>query len=265
MDVRELVTAHYGAEDHVASVLLAAVAEAGVDVEHLSAEDLAPVDNLHAGGAPATAYLLDQLPIGQGARLLDVGCGIGGPARLAASRGFRVTGVDLTPAFVVAATELTHRVGLDGRADFVCTAGQELPFGPGSFDGAMMIHVGMNIPDKEAVFAQVHRVLTPGAPFGVYEQMRTGAGDLPYPLPWADDERSSFVETVEEYAGHLEAAGFTVHSTEDRAPAIAAAGRPPGGLSPEAVFGPAFVDRIANNMAATRQGLLGSIVLVARA
>ena len=73
-----------------------------------------------------------------------------------------------------------------------------------------MVHVGMNIPDKQAVFAEVHRVLAPGGRFALYEQMRTGDGDLPYPLPWAEDERSSFVETVDDYSAHLEAAGFTV-------------------------------------------------------
>ena len=90
-----------------------------------------------------------------------------------------------------------------------------------------MVHVGMNIPDKQAVFAEVHRVLAPGGRFAIYEQMRTADGDLPYPLPWAEDERSSFVETPEDYTRHLEAAGFTVEEVEDRT--ASTLGPPPTG------------------------------------
>src|SRR5690349_1620976 len=81
-----------------------------------------------------------------------------------------------------------------------------------------MVHVGMNLPEKRAVFAEVHRVLRPGGRFALYEQVRTGDGELPYPLPWAEDERSSFVETVADYRAHLDAAGFVVEDAEDRTP-----------------------------------------------
>ncbi|MCW2867748.1 MAG: hypothetical protein JWR20_1936 [Marmoricola sp.] len=264
MDVQELVTRHYGAEPGVAGAVLATLAAAGVDVDALRVEDLAPVDQLHAGGAPATTHLLDRLGLAPGSRLLDVGCGVGGPARLAAARGLRVTGVDLTPELLEAARDLTERVGLGDRVTWALTPAESLPLDDDSFEAAIMVHVGMNVPDKRSLLAEVHRVLAPGGLFAAYEQVRRAEGDLPFPMPWAEDERSSFVESVEEYVGHLRAVGFEVLEVEDRT-AATLGGPPPGALSPAAVFGAPFVERLAHNIAATRDGLLGAALVVARA
>jgi SAM-dependent methyltransferase len=262
-DVGDLVTGHYGSTD-IGERILGALAAGGVDVDHLAPEELARVDQLHAGFVPATQHVLDRLGVGPGMHLLDVGCGIGGPARLAAARGAQVNGVDLTPAFVDTAKELTARVGLAGRASFDVTAGDSLPFPDASFDAAMMIHVGMNVPDKRAVFGEVRRVLPQGGLFAVYDQMRVGDGDLPWPLPWADDERSSFVETVEEYDEHLTAAGFTVQEVDDRTETTLGP-PPPGAIPPDQLLGPGFGARIGNNVEATKAGLLGAVLLLARA
>jgi cyclopropane fatty-acyl-phospholipid synthase-like methyltransferase len=249
---------------NLGDAIVSALAEAGVDVGHLSETDLFPVDQLHAGGVAATKHTLDRLGLEPGKRLLDVGCGIGGPSRLGATYDAQVTGIDLTPEFVEAATDLTAKVGLGDRASFVTTPGETLPFDDASFDAAVMIHVGMNIPDKGTVFAEVHRVLAPGARFALYEQMRTEEGELTYPLPWAEDERSSFVESAEDYAAALEGAGFTVEEIEDRT--ASTLGPPPAGpLSPMAVFGGAFAVRIGNNISATKAGLLGAKLVLARA
>ena len=264
MDVRELVTGHYGVDADLATSILRALSGAGVDTDHLRAADLFPVDQLHAGGAPASTHVLDRLGIAPGTRLLDVGCGIGGVSRMAAVAGAAVTGVDLTPEFVETAAVLSNRVGLGDRTTFLAAAGEATPLEDRSFDAAVMVHVGMNLPDKTAVFAEVHRVLRPGGRFALYEQVRTGDGDVPYPLPWAEDERSSFVETVADYRAHLERAGFEVEDAEDRTPATL--GPPPRGpVSNAVVFGPPFVRRIANNVAATKAGLLGAWLLVSRA
>ena len=90
----------------------------------------------------------------------------------------------------------------------------------------MLNHVGMNIADKAGLFAEVRRVLEAGGLFAVYEQMRTGDGDLLYPLPWADDKESSFVDTRQRYAQLLDNAGFSVEHDEDRTAANAAGGPP---------------------------------------
>ncbi len=265
MDVADLVRDHYRGDD-LEGAILQALADAGVDTDRLSVADLAPIDQLHAGFLPSTTYLLEKLHLGPESRLLDVGCGIGGPARVAASTYDCATvGVDLAPDFVRAGQALTDRVGLSQTVQHHLGSGDALEFDDGSFDRAMIIHVGMNIPDKKAVFAEVRRVLEIGGLFGVYEQMRVGEGEPTYPLPWAEDARSSFVEPVYTYVELLQQAGFVVEHAEDRRPAVA---RPPDGqsrLSPVTVFGPRFAERIGNNIAATRAGILAPVVLVARA
>jgi SAM-dependent methyltransferase len=175
-------------------------------------------------------------------------------------------GVDLSPDFVAAARDFTVRVGLAERVTYAVTDGVTLPFDDDAFDAASMIHVGMNVPDKQALFSEVHRVLRPGGRFGIYEQMRTGDGELPYPLPWALDGTTSFVETAEAYEAALRGAGFTVTSAQDRTEAVA--GPPPSDPSaarplPTAVFGPEFMVRIQNYIAATRAGLLGAVEVLA--
>jgi SAM-dependent methyltransferase len=266
MDVRDLVTGHY-AGAALTEVVLGALAGRGVDLDALTVDDLAPVDQLHAGFAPATIHLLEALAAAPGSRLLDVGCGIGGTARIAAQRfGLRVTGVDLSPDFVEAATELSARVGLADRVDFRVASGDALPLDDASHDAATMVHVGMNVPDKAAVFREVHRVLVPGGRFALYEQMRSGPGEIPYPMPWADDERSSFVETPAQYVEALEAAGFVVESVEDRTASTTGPAAVPGpdGLGPGVLFGPTFRRRIENNVTATSRGLLCATEVVAR-
>ena len=263
MDIRDLVTGHYGATEDLTDVILRALSRTGVDTDHLGVADLFPVDQLHAGGAPASKHVLDHLGVVPGMRLLDIGCGIGGASRMAAMSGAVVTGVDLTSEFVETARTLSERVGVGDRIEFLTTAGESLPLDDDTFDAAVMVHVGMNVPAKTAVFAEVHRVLRPGGRFALYDQMRTGEGELPYPLPWAEDERSSFVETVPAYRVHLEAAGFEVEDVEDRT--TATLGPPQAALSNAVVFGPPFVRRIANNVAATKAGLLGVWLVLARA
>lgn len=264
MDVSDLVRQHYGGDD-LESAILSGLAAAGVDLEHLREEDLAAVDQLHAGFSPATRYLQEQLVLDLQSQLLDVGCGIGGPARMAAtSYGCSVTGVDLSPHFVQVARGLTARVGLSELVDYQVSSGDQLRFADGSFDRAMMVHVGMNIPDKAAVFTEVHRVLQPGGLFVLFEQMMVREAELTYPLPWAEDERSSFVASPSAYTSALLQAGFAVVRTEDRTAATAGGGPgPQPRLSPAAVFGPRFVQRITNNIADTGTGTLAPVLIVA--
>ncbi len=263
MDVAELVRRHYGGDDLEAGIV-AGLTGAGADPANLTVADLSAVDQLHAGFSEATRHLLAQLDLSAESHLLDVGCGIGGPARMAAAEyGCAVIGVDLSPEFIAAAQGLTARVGLAASVDFRLSAGEQLDFATGTFDRAMMVHVGMNIPDKAAVFNEVRRVLGPGGSFAVYEQMRVAPGELTYPLPWAEDSRSSFVESPADYVAALEQAGFRIGRTEDRTAVTAAPVGPPPRLSPAAIFGPRFVERIGNNIAATRAGLLAAVLIIA--
>jgi len=159
------VAGHYS-RGRIEDAILQAVARAGKDPASLTAADLAPVDEFHVGGIESTQQLAARMELRPGLRLLDVGCGIGGPARYFASEGgCKVTGIDLTEEFVQVATSLTRRVKLDHSADFHHASALQLPFEAATFDSAYMIHVGMNVADKAALFREVRRVLKPGSLF----------------------------------------------------------------------------------------------------
>jgi SAM-dependent methyltransferase len=208
------VIANYAADGMVAAVLDASRAHAGghpLGVQHLAA-----FDQFHLGGPVATSWVADALGVGPEASLLDVGAGIGGPARqLAAATGAQVTGVDLTPRHVDDATALSRAVGLHRDTVFVLGDATRLPFGTAAFDAAYLLFVGMNVEDKPALFAEVRRVVQDGGRFVVYDPVRTGDAQPTFPLPWAGSAGTSHLATAEEYAAGLEAAGFTVESQRD--------------------------------------------------
>jgi SAM-dependent methyltransferase len=265
MDVEREVARHYAQSDLTRAVL-EALRAAGKDLEALDAADLSPVDEFHTGWAPQTVAMAKTLGLAPDVAVLDVGSGIGGPARyFARTYGCDVTGVDLTPAFVELAAELTARTGLADRVRFVEGSALALPFEDGRFDLATMNHVGMNIADKATVFAEVRRVLKPGARFVVYDLMRVGEGELPMPMPWADTAETSFVETPARYRALLAGAGFTVTAecewtelvlavaAEMRA-RIEREGMPVLGV--HLLLGPTARDRLARAADAIRDGLL---------
>jgi SAM-dependent methyltransferase len=194
------------------------LAQLGVDPEAPKPEDLKPVDEFHTGGVEATEALLSQLEIGHDTRVLDIGSGIGGTARVIASRyAARVTGVDLTPSFVEAATELSRLVGIGGRTDFIVGSATDLPIGEAAFDLALLLHVGMNVSDKLSLFREVHRVLAPHGMFAVYDVMRGDNGAaLQFPVPWSTARETSFVDSPEIYRDSATAAGFGLISQRDR-------------------------------------------------
>ncbi|MGD9755808.1 MAG: class I SAM-dependent methyltransferase, partial [Acidimicrobiia bacterium] len=155
---------------------------------------------------------------------------------------------------------------LEELVNFDVGSATELPYADESFDRSMLNHVGMNIADKQRLVREVRRVLRPGGLFAVYEQLRIGEGELPYPLPWADDEATSFVGTRTHYVELLADSGFHLEHEEDRTAANASGGPPPpGALGPGVLFGSAFAERLANNVAAASRGTLGAVLLVARA
>lgn len=189
---------------------------AGKNLEQLRADDLAAIDEFHLGGREATEALTNFMQLRPGMHLLDVGCGIGGPARYFAERGCQVTGIDLTDEFVRVAESLTRRVKLDQKVQFRQASALELPFAPATFDGAYTIHVCMNIADKAGVFREVARVLKPGARFTIYDIMRTSDAPLSFPLPWAQTPETSFVASLDDYRRELQAAGFRIDHQRDR-------------------------------------------------
>ena len=215
MSTEAAVAGHYGREGLEQRILDAVVRE-GKDPEKLAAMDLAAADEFHVGGIDATQELAAHMELRPGMRLLDVGSGIGGPARyFAAEHGCKVTGIDLTEEFVQVARKLTARTKLDAAVEFRQGSALELPFDAGSFDGAYMIHVGMNIENKAGIFREVRRVLKAGARFTIFDFVRDGDGPMRYPVPWAASEETSFVVKVEGYREALKKAGF--HIAQERA------------------------------------------------
>lgn len=210
------VTQHYS-RGSLADTITAALARLGLDLERLDPDELAPIDEFHMGGREATLHLIAQLPLSPGDRLLDIGSGIGGPARLfARETGCRVEGVDLTPEFVEVARLLTRLTRLEDRAAFRVGSATALPFEDGSFEAATLIHVGMNVADKAALAREAFRVLRPGGRFLLYEVMRDRPGTLALPMPWASEAAASHVATPADYRAACEAAGFLLEAEQDR-------------------------------------------------
>ncbi|MGW8248932.1 MAG: class I SAM-dependent methyltransferase [Acidiferrobacterales bacterium] len=211
-----IISQHY-THGNLLDAIEGSVSKLGKTTSSITVDDLAPVDEFHIGSRIATAHLLDQLHYSKTDRILDIGCGLGGAARYVASRyGCQVDGIDLTPEYIDTGNTLCGWVGLDQQVKLHQGSALALPFENESFDGAFMLHVGMNIDDKIALFKEVSRVLKPGARFGVYDIMRIEAGEVPYPMTWAPDASTSSLATPEAYRDALEQAGFNVSAEANR-------------------------------------------------
>lgn len=205
----ETQVAQYYTRGKLEDAILQAITRSGKDVNSLGFADLATMDEFHVGGL-ATKAVAAQMKLQPGLRLLDVGSGIGGPARyFAAEHNCSISGIDLTEEFVQVATSLTRIVKLEGLASFQQASALAIPFPDATFDRAYMMHVGMNIADKAGVFREVRRVLKNDGIFAVFDIMHVN-GDLRFPLPWALNEKTSFVSALKDYRDALERAGFRI-------------------------------------------------------
>ena len=204
------ISSHYTRGDLLRAIS-SGVNKLGKTPATISLEDLAPVDEFHIGGSMATRTFLDQISIEPDDHLLDIGCGLGGASRFAAKNyGCRVTGIDLTDTFVTTGNELCSWVGLNQRVNLVQGNALAMDFPANTFGKAFMLHVGMNIADKELLAREAWRVLAPGGVFGIYDVMRIGVGELIFPVPWAAEPKSSSVASPEEYKHAMSRAGFVV-------------------------------------------------------
>jgi ubiquinone/menaquinone biosynthesis C-methylase UbiE len=206
------ITSHYTQGDLLGR-LRAALQDDGVDPDRPTMEALAPYDHFHGRGLEATKELADLISPSPADHLLDIGSGIGGPARYIADRfGARVTGIDLTAEFCEVARHLTRALGLEGRVDFEQGDALAMRFADGSFDGAYSMNVSMNIRDKAGFYAEIQRVLRPGGWLVLSELAQGPNGSPAYPTPWARTAESSFLATAQQTREGLEASGFVVSS-----------------------------------------------------
>ncbi len=216
MSAKNLVENHYTHGSLVAA-LQRGIEALGKSTGTVDIEDLGPVDEFHIGGRVATENFLDQLDIESSHHVLDVGCGLGGASRFAADRyGCRVTGVDLTHEYIETGNTICSWLGLDDRVHLEVEDATRLSHPDGKFQRAYMLHVGMNIADKESLAKEIYRVTSPEGRIGIYDVMRVGEGELSFPVPWAAEPQGSAVDSVAGYRSALEGAGFKVVSERNR-------------------------------------------------
>lgn len=264
-DVLEGVRDHYRAPNLTDRLKTALVA---LGSSPLTVEQLAPLDQFHTRGLAATADLAKLAGIGPGMSVLDVGSGVGGPARfLAATYDCNVTGVDLSESFVEAARYLTERTGQSGQVRFETGSALELPFHDGYFDAVLLQHVAMNIDDRASLYREVRRVLKANGKFATYDVV-WNSGEPHYPVPWARTPATSFLLTADETREAIEEAGFRTLQWHDDSEAgkawfaqLRTSGPPPPpnlGL----VMGPDIIELSTNlgrNLAQGRLGVLAAV------
>ena len=264
----DAVSAYYTVGD-LGDTILASLRAAGLDPDALQVEDLAPLDQFHAGGVDATRALLRRAGLQPGMHVLDVGGGLGGPARLLAyEAGCTVTVLDLSEEFCQVGELLTARVGLSDRVDFQHGSALALPFAGGAFDVVWMQHATMNIAEKERLYREVHRVLRPGGRLAMQEAMAGPGGPLHVPVPWAGDASISFLRPVAEIRALLADIGFRALNWVDERDAalsgLPAPGEPPSGPRPFAtlVLGPRLPEmqrNVARNLREDRLTLVQAV------
>jgi SAM-dependent methyltransferase len=263
------ISKHYGSAG-IAGRLIDALRTSGVDVDHLTPQSLYAVDQLHARDLSATADCAARLGLDRSSHVLDVGSGVGGPARyVAATFGCRVTGIDITHDFVEAARTLTSRVGLGDLVTFEEGSALAMPFADGSFDAALCLYVAMNIADKAGLAREIRRTLRPGGRL-VWSEVTLGPNAPPaFPLPWARMPADSALVDPESLKMTIDAAGFSLIEFSDETDIILAhidrgrkaSVRPPIDMS--IVMGADFAERRRNYADSLASGAARSHVALA--
>ena len=215
------VSEHYGRGDLTAK-LLEALRATGKDPDALATEDLTPIDQLHARGREATLELARLAGITAEMRVLDVGGGLGGPARTLASRlGCAVEVLDLTEEFCRTGTALTASTGLSDLVSFRHGSALEMPYPDARFDVAWTQHCSMNIADKEQLYAEIRRVLRPSGRLALHEILAGPVSPIHLPVPWAREPGLNHLRPPGEVRTLIEETGFQEISwIDESAPAL---------------------------------------------
>ncbi|MGE5270313.1 MAG: class I SAM-dependent methyltransferase [Thiohalocapsa sp.] len=273
MATEQQVAGHYGSVG-IAERVLAALRQAHGEDAAITIDALAPLDQFHSRGPLATQELVALLKPQPGELVLDIGSGIGGPARwIAAKCGVHVTGVDLTPEFCQAAEALNRAARLEDRVRILKGSALSLPVPDGSFDAAYSQNVVMNIADKPRFYCEAWRALRPGGRLALSNVCAGDAGEPYFPVPWATSRETSFLSTPAEMRADLAAAGFEIVHFEDTTEAIAAQQRrnreriergqmPP--VAADLILGPRAREMQRNTMKSLEEGRTRTVEALVR-
>ena len=201
------IQAHYN-RPHLYETIREKLQERGLDLNQISRKDISGVDEFHVRGAEVSQELASSIDL-QGKKVLDVGCGIGGPCRMLADvYGCELTGIDLNEEYIRTAIKLSELVGLSQQTSFLQGDATQLPFEAHSFDAVWTQHVQMNIQDKDKFYLEIKRVLKEGGYFLYYDIFKKGTELISYPVPWANEESISFLFPPTEMDQILQSLGF---------------------------------------------------------
>jgi ubiquinone/menaquinone biosynthesis C-methylase UbiE len=269
------VSTHYSSAGDLVDKIAGGLRSSGKDLDDLNTVDLAAIDEFHFRGREATLQLAEHMKLSEDAQVLDIGSGLGGPARtLAEEYGCDVFGIDLTSVFCEVASVMSSWVKLAARTEFSLGDATNLPFSDNRFDAAMTLHVAMNIAAKDKMYEQARRVLKPGGIFAVYDILQGEGGKALYPAPWARDASISHLATPAEMEKLLSGAGFGImeinDSTDDSLNWLEArtAGMAKSGLAPvtiQLLFGDAFPEMISNQTRSLRERRIRTVSYICEA
>lgn len=200
---------HQYTRENIYETIVKRLHEQGVEKNKITREHISSVDEFHIKGAEVSLEMAKEAELSKELKVLDVGCGIGGPARMIADVfGCSVTGVDLTNEFIRTASLLSQLVGLSGKTEFMTADATELPFEDNTFDVVWTQHAQMNIEEKEKLYSEIHRVLKREGRFIYYDIFSSEKEDLKFPLPWADDSSISFLIELNDFGRLMKETGF---------------------------------------------------------
>lgn len=219
MSKRNSVESHYTI-GNLLQTIENAIPKLGKTLETVTNEEFSLIDELHVGGLEATIKLFDMIQFSKNDHIIDLGCGLGGPARYVAETfSSKVIGIDLTDEFISTGNQISKWLRVENQVDLQLGNALTLSqFNNHSFDAGYTIHAGMNIDDKYALYQEANRVLKPNANLVIYDIMLNENYQkqaLSYPLPWADIIEENFIAPPSQYRQALLQNGFEIKQELD--------------------------------------------------